>query len=63
MVFHCRIKLPKLKLTKCTVGSKSTSIVDRGIGTTSQESITSINSGEAREKFQRDSLMRDSMRK
>ena len=49
MTFHCQIKLPKLKLTKHTVGSKSTSIVDRGMGTTSQESITSIDLSEARD--------------
>ena len=33
--------------TKRTVRYKSTSIVDRGMGTTSQESITSIDSSEA----------------
>ena len=40
--FHCRMKLTNLKLTKRTVTLKSTSIVHRGMGTTSQESVTSI---------------------
>ena len=48
MAFHCLIKLSKLKLTKHTKGSKSKSIMHRGMGTSSQESITSIDSGEAR---------------
>ena len=39
MAFHCRMKLSNLKLTKRTVGSKSTSIVHRGMGTTSQGSV------------------------
>ena len=51
MAFHCLIKWPKLKLTKHTVGSKSTSIMHRGMGTTSQESITSIDSGEAHDEI------------
>ena len=51
MAFHCRLKLPNLKLTKRTVGSKSTSIVHRGIGTTSQESVTSLESSEARNEI------------
>ena len=51
MAFRCRLKLPKLKLTKRTEGSKSTSIVDRGMGTNSQESITSIDSSEARDEI------------
>ena len=53
MAFRCQIKVPKLKLTKRTEGSKSksTSIVDRGMGTNSQESITSIDSSEARDEI------------
>ena len=31
MAFHCRIKLPALKLTKRTVGYKATSVVHRGV--------------------------------
>ena len=46
------MKLPNLKLTKSTVGSKSTSIVHRGMGTTSsQESVTSIDSSEPRDEI------------
>ena len=45
------MKLPNLKLTKRTVGSKSTSTVHRGMGTTSPESATSIDSSEARDEI------------
>ena len=46
------MKLPNLKLTKRTVGSKSTSIVHRGMGTTSSpESVTSIDSSEPRDEI------------
>ena len=48
---HCGMKLPNLKLTKRTVGSKSTSTVHRGMGTTSPESATSIDSSEARDEI------------
>ena len=40
MAFYCRMKLPPLKLTKRPVGSKSTSVVHRGITTSSDESIS-----------------------
>ena len=40
MAFYCKMKLPPLKLTKRPVGSKCTSVVHRGMGTSTDESVS-----------------------
>lgn len=40
MAFYCKMKLSPLKVTKCRVGSKCTSVVHQGKGTSSDESIS-----------------------